>query len=146
MKQWIKRWWPWVVIVLVSMFLVGRGQLQAETLTTTVNQVHSLTVANHKLVTSLQGAIVESCRKNGNASRKVSRETIEEEMNEVEHPDPEVIAALHISAALLERLSEENIDKLNGRLAKLHRVNCAKQYRISPGSGARRRDQMDSSP
>ena len=144
-RAWLKRWWPWIAVVVVSMFLVGRSQLQAEQLTDTVNDVQSLTVANRGLVTSLQSAIVESCRKNGNASRKVTRETIEEEKHEAEYPDPAVIAALHIPPALLERLTRENIARLEGRLARVHPVNCAAQYHISPGSGTRRRSDADSS-
>lgn len=131
MSAWVKRWWPWVAIVVVAAFLVGRGQLQSEKLGDTVNDVRALTRENHALVTSLQAAIVESCTVNGNASRKVARETIQEEIHDAENPDPEVIAALHISPALLERLTRENIKKLNSRLDRVKAVDCAAQYRIS---------------
>jgi hypothetical protein len=90
-------------------------------------------------VTSLQSAIVESCRDNGNARAKVARETLNEEITEAQNPDRELVAALGIPPAKLTELIEAEVAKLEDRLDRVKLTPCADQYQISPGSGDRRR-------
>lgn len=152
-KSWFKRWALWIAIVAVAAFFGGRGQLQGEELSATVDNVAVLTKKsvvlseeNRGLVTSLQAAVVESCVENGNAARRAARETLQEEIFDAEHPDPDIIAAFDLPPATLEKLLDENVTKLRKRLGRVKAVNCAEQYRISPGSGdTRRRDRVDSS-
>jgi hypothetical protein len=91
-------------------------------------------------VDSLQGAIVESCRINGNARAKVTRETIEEEIDEAEHPDPELIRALRLPPTKIDELIAKRVHRLDNRLDRVQLTNCASQYKIAPGSGDRRRE------
>jgi hypothetical protein len=145
--HWLRRWWPWVLVVVVSLMLVGRSQLQSEQLgenthrlADTVARVKGLTQENRHLTTSLQSAIVESCEKIGNERAQAQREQLHEEIMEAEHPDPEVIAAFNLPEAKINELIAENVAKLKGRLHHIKLVDCASQYHISPGSGGRRRD------
>lgn len=135
--------------------LVGRSQLQAEqigeqadALKPLIARTHQLTILNHNLVNSLQAAIVESCEQNGNARARVDREQLSEEIREAEHPDPEAFHALveaGIPPRVIRRSEAKERRKLEGRLERVKVVKCAKQYQISPGSGQRRRDRLDSS-
>lgn len=144
--MWFKRWILWIALVVVAAILAGRGQLESEKLADTVGDVAALTKENRVLVNSLQSAIVESCKQNGNASRRVTRETLQEEIHDAKHPDPEVIAAFNLPPAKIEELIAQSVGKLETRLDRVHAVNCAAQYQISPGSGNRRRDRnLDSS-
>lgn len=151
-KHWFHRWWPWLVVVIVAAFLVGRSQLQGEELAhngaqlkSTVHRVAVLTKQNRALVNSLQAAVVDSCVENGNAARRVTRETLTEEIHDAKHPDPVVLKAFDIPPAKLQELIDENVKKLQIRRARVRPINCAKQYQISPGSGVRRQDRLDSS-
>jgi hypothetical protein len=113
--------------------------LEAKALTA---RVHRLSAGNRGLVTSLQSAIVESCRVNGNARAKVTREQLHEEIREAEHPDPQAFDALvqaGIPPETIRELTAKTAAKLRGRLDRVKLTPCASQYRISPGSGARRR-------
>lgn len=144
-RAWLKRWSLWIALVVVAVLFGGRGQLESEKLADTVDDVAVLSKENRHLVNSLQAAIVESCAQNGNASRRVARETLQEEIHDAKHTDPEVIAAFNLPPAKIEELIAQNVGKLKKRLGRVHAVNCAAQYHISPGSGERRRDNADSS-
>lgn len=153
MRAWLKRWSLWIAVILVAAVFGGRGQIEAEKLSGTVEDVAALTKQNtaltrenRALVTSLQSAVVESCVENGNASRRVARETLMEEIHAAQHPDPVVLKAFDIPPAKLKELIDANVAKLRLRLSRVKAVNCAEQYQISPGSGNRRRDRtLDSS-
>lgn len=148
MKLWLKRWWAWIVIVLVAVVLGGRGQFESETLHATVQQVQTLSTTNRNLVKSLQGAIVESCEVNGNSRAKVEREQLDEEIAEAEHPDPQAFHALVVAgvpARAIREAERKSLIKFKLRLARVKVVNCADQYQISPSDGARRRGHLDSS-
>jgi myo-inositol-1-phosphate synthase len=136
----------WILVVLAATFFGGRGQIESEKLADTVKDVQVLTKENRHLVTSLQAAIVESCEQIGNERAQAAREQLHEEIVEAEHPDPEVIAAFNLPPEKIDELIAENVAKLKGRLKHIKLVDCASQYHISPGSGARRRDRnVDSS-
>lgn len=148
--EWLKHYWPWLAICLVSIVLVGRGQLQSEQISEQAGQlqhgqaqIRELTLINHNLVNSLQAAIVESCEVNGNTRAKVEREQLNEEIREAEHPNPEAfhaLVAVGVSPEAIRKSEQRALVKYKRRLARVHVVNCQEQYRISPGSGARRRD------
>lgn len=144
-KVWFKRWALWIALVAVAAILAGRGQVESEKLADTVEDVAVLTVINNNLVTSLQAAVVDSCKENGNASRQVARETLKEEISDASNIDPALKAAFNLPPAKLQQLIDENVSKLRLRLSRVHPVNCVRQYQISPGSGERRQDRLDSS-
>ena len=135
-----KRFIAYAAVVIVAAFLVGRSQQQAEQLSVTVKKVAGLTAANHGLVTSLQAAIVNSCRENGNQRARVQRESLEEEITKAEHPDPEVVAAFDLPPEKVAELVAENVATLKIRLNRIHLTPCREQYSISPGAGQRRAD------
>jgi hypothetical protein len=143
MKDWIDRHAAKLLVVTIALLICVPGYL----IWNYTTAVGDLAQENQELaeevdskVTSLQSAIVESCRENGNARARVTRETIHEEIDETEHPDAEVIAALHLPPVKVDELIAEKVDKLNDRLARVKLTPCAKQYQISPGSGDRRRE------
>lgn len=138
---WFKRWWMWIIVVIVAAFFGGRGQIESEKLASTVNNVAALTRENRQLVTSLQSAIVESCEKIGNERARAARKQLHEEIVEAENPDPEVIAAFNLPPEKINELIAKNAAKLRARLDQIKLAHCAKQYHISPGSGVRRREQ-----
>lgn len=145
--HWLRRWWPWIAVVFVALALVGRSQQQAEKLSDTVQDVQALSVENRALTTSLQAAIVDACKENGNASRKTDRETLREEIREAKHPDPAVLRAFKsIPPAKLVELINKQVARLEVRLARVAPVKCAQQYQISPGAGARRRSRLEQAP
>lgn len=136
-----------VYIIITSAFVIlsaVAAQTQSE-LSDAVNDVAALSVSNHGLVTSLQSALVESCEKNGNAQRQVQRETLHEEIHAAKHIDPAIKRAFNIPPAKLDQLIADNVKRLQRRLGRVHAVDCAAQYKISPGSEDRRRGQSDSS-
>lgn len=144
--RWIRKWWPWLAIVLAAAALVGRSQLQAEQIgeqqarsAVQQHRIEALATANSALTTSLQRAIVESCEQIGNERAKVQRETLHEEIAAAEHPDPALLESLDLAPETLQRLTNEAVDRLEDRLAKVKITDCTEQYQISPGSGDRRR-------
>jgi glutamate dehydrogenase/leucine dehydrogenase len=137
-----KRLIAWVVLVLVFAAGTFFGYREIHKVDDLTHKVAGLSLANHGLVTSLQSAIVESCEENGNSRAEVQRETLQEELQEAKHPDPEAFKALveaGVPAATINALEAKQIGKLKIRLGRVHIANCQSQYRISPGSGARRR-------
>jgi hypothetical protein len=137
--SWLWRNRAYLALIVVSIFLVGRGQLQSEDIADGQDQIKALTRANHNLVTSLQHAIVEACEKIGNERAKATREQLNEEIREAQAPDPALLNALDLPPSKVDELIAENVAKLKERLAKVKLADCAKQYQISPGSGDRRR-------
>src|ERR1700759_5608774 len=103
-RRWIARYWM-LLILPIAVAAVARIEIQnnyqADKIQENVAglakatrdvqrisaETRALTNANHNLVKSLQSAVVESCQQNGTALRKNSRETLEEEISEAEHPD-----------------------------------------------------------
>lgn len=129
--------------------IIQETQQNTAEVAATTAQVNHLTNINRALVNSLQAAVVESCEVNGNTRAKVEREQLAEEIHEAEHPDPEAFKALvesGIPEIAILRSERKAIVKLERRLGRVHVVDCATQYQISPGSGKRRRGSDSSSP
>jgi hypothetical protein len=82
-----------------------------------------------KFSVDLSASIVESCRTSSNPLRRGLREEKEDELHSREHPDPEILKALHLSRAQAIELAQPEIKKLkqdiNVRYAVAH---CAALY------------------
>lgn len=123
--------------IIVYVAVVGAFSILAAIAARQQGELSGAVEENHGLVTSLHSALVESCEVNGNAARQVTRETLHEEIASAEHPDKALVEALNIPPKTLQRITAETVAKLRERLARVKPVDCASQYRISPGSRRR---------
>lgn len=120
--------WRRRALTLLIIFAVAAAAWQIRE---TVVETQDNTAQVHTLTLRLHAALVESCRVNGNAARRVARETLHEEIHKAEHPDKQLIESLHIPPEVLRRLTDESLKTLRERLRRVHAVNCAQQYRIT---------------
>lgn len=77
----------------------------------------------------LRNGLVAACERNGNPLREGLREEKEDELREREHPDPNVLKALHLTRAQAIELAQPKIKKLKRDInVRYAPVDCVSLY------------------
>lgn len=109
-------------------YLYAQGQ-KAEDAKQTSEEVRALVERVARFQLELRDSQVEACERSGNPLRRGLREDKQEELHQLEHPDPAALKALHVSRREAIKLSRSKVRKLKRDIhVRFAPAHCAKQY------------------
>lgn len=112
-RRFVRKVWPWVLVVLVAMFLVWRTEQAAHTANETSQ--------------NLRAGLIASCEDNGNPLRVAVRGILKEGITAPN--DPRLRELLpNVPQEVIERIAKEGNRKKHHALAQIQEVNCVTQY------------------
>jgi hypothetical protein len=118
-RAWIRRNWPWVAVVGVSIFLVAESQGTAEEAQRAAHQATMTSAA-------LKAGLIESCEVNGNPLREVLQSVLKGEVAESKHIPAKFFPDIppELFHQLLRIKREANEEKIK----RIEPVDCVAQY------------------